>query len=134
MAPPVAPVQAIRHEAQATPAHADDRIDYGSEIELPTPTRDVVRPAPVAATPVSEPVTTPAVSSEAIRSVPLPRPSAVMSRPSLAPEPVAPAPVAPANADVVTSSEVRQIVVPVSLPPGGRYEIVIKLQIDTEAA
>jgi hypothetical protein len=31
------------------------------------------------------------------------------------------------------AAEVRQIVVPVSLPPGGRYEIVIKLQIDTEA-
>ena len=30
--------------------------------------------------------------------------------------------------------EVRNIVVPVSLPPGGRYEIVIRLHIDTQAA
>ncbi len=141
MAPPVAPVQAIRHEAQATPvAHANDRIDYGSELELPTPSREITRPAPPAPAPVSEPVTTSAATSDALRSVPLPRPSATMQRPSLAPEPtsnaserMASVPRVTPNADAVTSGEVRQIVVPVSLPPGGRYEIVIKLQIDTEA-
>ena len=131
LAPPVAPVQAIRNEAHATPvAHSNERIDYGSEIELPTPVREIER----LAAPVSSPVTTAATSSEAIRSVPLPRPSATMARPSLAPDRAPTASLPTPNVEPTTNSDVRQIVVPVTLPPGGRYEIVIKLQIDTEAA
>lgn len=134
MVPPVAPVQAMRQEAQATPGRgSSDRIDYGSEIELPTPVREVIASAPVTPTPVSEPVTTSAVSSEALRSVPLPRPSSMLSRPSLSSEPAPSVTKPTTNAESPASGEVRQIVVPVSLPPGGRYEIVIKLQIDTEA-
>ena len=131
LAPPVAPVQAIRNEAHATPvAHSNERIDYGSEIELPTPVREIER----LAAPISSPVTTAAASSEAIRGVPLPRPSATMARPSLAPDRAPTASLPTPNVAPTTNSDVRQIVVPVTLPPGGRYEIVIKLQIDTEAA
>jgi signal recognition particle receptor subunit beta len=137
---PVAPVQAIRSEAQGTPAPVagsdTSRYDYGEEIDLPSPPRDGARPAPAV---VSEPVTTTASAHEAMRSVPLPRPSATMPRPAMTPSPAAPAPVsvnshpahtAPAAAAV---SEVKQIVVPVKLPPGGSYEIIIKLQLDTNA-
>ena len=137
---PVAPVQAIRNEAQASPAPvaANDtsRYDYGEEIDLPSPPRDAARPAPAV---VPEPVTTTASAHEAMRSVPLPRPSASMPRPAMAPSPAAPAPAAPnshhahAAGGTKSSTEVQQIVVPVRLPPGGTYEIIIKLQLDTNA-
>lgn len=141
-APPVAPVQAIRHEAQATPAPAPveatdtSRYDYGEEIDLPSPSRDTTRPAP---TVVPEPVTTTAAVHEAMRSVQLPRPSGTMPRPAMTamPSAVQPAPislpVAAPSAATPGAGEVRQIVVPVKLPPGGTYEIVIKLQLDTNA-
>ncbi len=145
-APPVAPVQAIRHEAQATPApvasNDTSRYDYGEEIDLPSPSRDTTRPAPAV---VPAPVTTSASVHEAMRSVQLPRPSGTMPRPAIAPSPAAtetvmapvttPAPVTPAPIAEAphATTEVKQIVVPVKLPPGGTYEIVIKLQLDTNA-
>ena len=77
-APPQAPVQAIRHEAQVTPAPAATtepvRIDYGEEIDLPAMNRDLSRPALQA---VPEPAPAPVAPSEVMRSVPLPRPAAV---------------------------------------------------------
>ena len=146
--PAVAPVQAIRQEAQATPAPVaagdTSRYDYGEEIDLPSPSREVTRPAP-AVTP--EPVTTSASVHEAMRSVQLPRPSGTMPRPAFSLAPTEPSPVqmptmtattpsipstlVPAGTPVQAASAVQQIVVPVKLPPGGSYEIVIKLQLDT---
>jgi mutual gliding-motility protein MglA len=103
--PPPAPVQAIRHEVQATPEpilNDSDRVDYGTEIELAPPVHAVEStpvepalpetlavpssfhtptPAPVEST--TESVTTPAVASEAIRSIPLPRPSSSFARPEV---------------------------------------------------
>ena len=118
MAPPQAPLQAIRREAQATTAAAQDanpmRIDYGTELELPSVGQS------------AEPV------AEAPRPIPLPRPSAALKRPG-GPAPV-PAPrggVETAEADGPTETRVREIVVPVKLPPGARYEVVIRLQLDT---
>jgi hypothetical protein len=109
MAPPQAPVQAIRREAQATPGDANPmRIDYGTELELPG-ANEAPSPSTVSAGPVHDNV----------RAIPLPRPSSALKRPS------GPAP-APAARAV-------EIVVPVKLAPDARYEIVIKLQIDTTA-
>jgi signal recognition particle receptor subunit beta len=114
-APPQAPGTAIRREAQATPAPiADARIDYGVELELGEP-----RSGPVPQ-PRAETVTTGA-AAEAIRGVPLPRPSGSMPRPTR-----------PASENGVDEANaLRQIVVPVKLPPGGNYEIVIRLELDT---
>jgi signal recognition particle receptor subunit beta len=116
MAPPQAPLQAIRREVQATTAAGPDanpmRIDYGTELELPT-----------VAGPV-EPV------AEAPRAIPLPRPSSSVKRPG-------PAPVTAPRGGVETAevaepeTRVREIVVPVKLAPGARYEVVIRLQLDT---
>ncbi len=133
--PQVAPVQAIRQESQVTPepvaTGATSRYDYGEEIDLPSPLRDVARPAPAV---VPEPAVTSTSAHEGVRSVMLPRPAAAMLRPALAPAvagPVAtPAPESPAPSSTNLQADVRQIVVPVKLPPGGSYEIVIKLQLD----
>ena len=85
-------------------------------------------------------MTTAAAPAEALRNVPLPRPTGAVAQP--APVPVAtvttvaaiPAQAAaPAPAAPDPGAQVRQIVVPVKLPPGARYEIVIKLQLDTTA-
>ena len=129
-APPQAPVQAIRREAQVTPAQAAAdappvRIDYGTEIELPSPG--------VHADAARETVTTTAATAEAMRTLPLPRPSGATKRPAAA---ATPAPARPADTDTPdggAEGQVRQIVVPVKLPPGGRYEIVIRLQLDSAA-
>src|SRR5262249_45514113 len=146
-APPQAPVQAIRREAQATPA-ADSppvRIDYGTEIELPSAGAHGHDPSPP-----KETVTTSPATAEAMRTLPPPRPPAATKRPR-APPPSGPrgapatprpgAPVAsgargaPATLEPETTdggeTQVRQIVVPVKLPPGARYEVVIRLQLDT---
>ena len=139
--PPQAPLQAMRTEAQATPtpvAKESVRIDYGEEIDLPKMAREPERAptrAPVYS--LAEPALPPASPPESLRM-----PSAPASRPALTPTPsvplssAAPARVAaapePANAATPDSAtQVRQIVVPVKLPPGARYEIVIKLQLDT---
>jgi hypothetical protein len=118
MAPPQAPLQAIRREAQATTAAAQDanpmRIDYGTELELPS----AGQPA--------EPV------AEAPRPIPLPRPSTALKRPGgPAPVPVPRGGVETAEANEPTETRVREIVVPVKLAPGARYEVVIRLQLDT---
>jgi signal recognition particle receptor subunit beta len=116
-APPQAPVQAIRREAQATPAAADAnpmRIDYGTELELPV-SGSSVEPA-----------------ADAPRQLQLPRPSSALKRPaSPAPAPAPRAGVETADAEEPTETRVREIVVPVKLPPGARYEVVIRLQLDT---
>jgi hypothetical protein len=125
----------MRHEAQATPAPAASesvRIDYGEEIDLPATSRDLSRPI---LQPTPEPVAVPAAAAEALRSVSLPRHSAPAAPPAASPlaTPIAvattPEPAAPAPSEAGT--QLRQIVVPVKLPPGARYEIVIKLQLDT---
>ena len=117
MAPPQAPVQAIRREAQATPAAADAnpmRIDYGTELELP------VAGAQVEA------------AAEAPRQLQLPRPSSALKRPAgQAPAPAPRGGVETAEPEEAVESRVREIVVPVKLPPGARYEVVIRLQLDT---
>jgi hypothetical protein len=119
-AAPSAPGQAIRREAQASPAPVTDatRIDYGVELELGGP-RDGGSPQARA-----DAVTTAGVATDAIRGVPLPRPSGTMPRPKVE-EHEAP------STDSETSPKLRSIVVPVKLPPGGQYEIVIRLEIDT---
>jgi hypothetical protein len=123
-AAPLAPVQAIRREAQASPAPVSDpggRIDYGVELELGGP-RDV-EPAPKRAESLASGAT-----AEAIKSVPLPRPSGAMPRPKA----VATEPVRESNgSETEGAPAIRQIVVPVKLPPGGNYEIVIRLELDT---
>jgi mutual gliding-motility protein MglA len=132
---PQAPIQAMRHEAHATPGPATSepvRIDYGEEIDLPATSRDLSRPI---LQPTPEPVAVPLAAAEALRSVSLPRPSAPAAphaaTPLAAPTAAAhtPEPAAPASSEALT--QMRQIVVPVKLPPGARYEIVIKLQLDT---
>ena len=127
MAPPQAPVQAIRREAQATSANADGnpmRIDYGTELELPMsgePARVSEQPANAVPAPL-----------------PLPRPSSTLRRPGGQ----APAPAPSSSVETAEAAEpeasasgaqsrVREIVVPVKLPPGARYEVVIRLQLDT---
>jgi hypothetical protein len=139
-AAPQAPIQAMRHEVQATPAPAtveSGRIDYGEEIDLPSASRDLSRPI---LQPTPEPVAVPVAAAEPFRSVALPRPTAATATPaaaSSAPSPQAapvsvaptPEPAAPTHSEAGT--QLRQIVVPVKLPPGARYEIVIKLQLDT---
>ncbi len=127
-AAPPAPVQAIRHEANSTPAPVASepvRVDYGEEIDLPSQPRELARPQLRAA---MEPPAMQTSAAEPMRQVPLPRPAA-------APSPSKPASVATSTPAVAASAPpaeaVRQIVVPVRLPPGGQYEIVIKLQLDT---
>ncbi len=136
--PPAAPGQAIRREAKATPAPVaaeTTRIDYGVELELgdagpasppPEPRAEVLTRA-TAAEAVAK-----AAAVEAMRSVPLPRPSGSMPKPKL--------PANEAARESTNNSEgtereaaplARQIVVPVKLPPGGHYEIVIRLELDT---
>ena len=121
MVPTQAPGQAIRREAQATtPGDANPmRIDYGTELELPSPGD----PAPALELPSSP--------ASGMRSIPLPKPSASLKRPT-GPAPAAsPRAVETAEAEGVTETRVREIVVPVKLPPGARYEVVIRLQLDT---
>ena len=125
MAPPQAPVQAIRREANATSspgAHAADanpmRIDYGTELVLPGDPAGAHGPS--------------ASAPESARPIPLPRPSSAHKRPG---GPVAtPAPAAQ-QGGVETAepaeTRIREIVVPVKLAPGARYEVVIRLQLDT---
>ena len=122
MVPQQAPGQAIRREAHATSAGGEDanpmRIDYGTELELP-----VAGEAPVISS---------ASPSEAVRTFQLPRPSTALKRPGGTPAAapqrgIAEAPAAGAAAE----TRVREIVVPVKLPPDARYEIVIRLQLDT---
>ncbi len=147
--PVMAPLQAIRQESLSSPEPAPAPV---FEIERSTPPRI---PATLHVEPqVPEPVTTSASTDEPFRSMPLPRPSGLVTRPTLvpestpegtptfeAPEPVVtplatvtPLPVTPVTTPTTDEVEVRHIVVPVQLPPGGRYEIVIKLQIDTQQA
>ena len=132
---PQAPVQAIRHEAQATPAPLASepvRIDYGEEIDLPAPSRDSSRPGLQAA---PDAVTAPIAQLEPMHSVPQARPVAVQAQVAQAPVITSAASVPTPEPSATPSSDagtqVRQIVVPVKLPPGARYEIVIKLQLDT---
>ena len=180
MAPPPAPVQAIRHEVQATPEPVTPEPVF--EVETPAAPRipATLHVEPTVNEPIQTPVTTSAASDDAFRAMPLPRattslprptlvppfeatpaqesleivnetaarPSTVLPRPTLVPlrdtTPTTPEPSVTAFATVTPIAsptpvaahdvEVRNIVVPVSLPPGGRYEIVIRLQIDTQAA
>jgi len=121
-APPQAPAQLIRQEAQTTrgPSPSDStpmRIDYGTELELPR-----LQGESQAGT-----------GDEPVRAVPLPRPSGSVKRPGTATAASggksAPAAVETPGPDT-SDAEPRQVVVPVKLPPGGRYEIVIRLLVD----
>ena len=118
---PQAPVQAIRREAQATSASDDAnpmRIDYGTELELPAPG--------------DAPLISSASTSDAVRTLQLPRSSAALKKPGGAPAPAAPRSIVDTSeASAHGESRVREIVVPVKLPPDARYEIVIRLQLDT---
>jgi signal recognition particle receptor subunit beta len=129
MAPPQAPVQAIRREAHVTGHSSADanpmRIDYGTELELPVSGE---------ATGSHEPAITSGSTSEAVRAIQLPRPSSSLKRPG------GPAPAGAPRGGLETAetadtdappSRVREIVVPIKLPPDARYEIVIRLQLDT---
>lgn len=154
-APPVAPVQAIQHEAHSTPAPLsgsdESRIDYGREIELPgsipalAPSAPSAPPvfAPQASAPAPAPqpvsVATPAAPSPAFASVaaaPAPVASAPGAQPAPAPVAAAPATVqrieATAVATTSANGEVAQVVVPVKVLKGGTYEIVIKLQLEVQ--
>ena len=123
MVPTQAPGQAIRREAHATSAGDANpmRIDYGTELELPAPGD----PAPALELPSS--------GASGMRSVPLPRPSSALKRPASPAQPAGVRGVETAEAEDATETRVREIVVPVKLPPGARYEVVIRLQLDTTA-
>jgi len=127
MAPPQAPVQAIRREAHATSADANPmRIDYGTELELPAAGQ-----APL----THEPAISHAETTEAVRTLQLPRPSSALKRPvaAAAPAPSGRGMMETADAGGASEHRIREIVVPVKLPPDARYEIVIRLQLDTNA-
>ena len=112
-APPTAPGHAIRREAQATPPPVEDtRIDYGTELELPAPSSRDGNAAPASSK-----------GSEGSRQATLSRPSATSAKAVSATE----------TQDQMDSASpiARQIVIPVKLPPGGHYEIVIRLELDT---
>ena len=118
-APPTAPVQALRRESQAGQELGTSRLDYGTELELPAPgarvSHESVSPRP--GTAVTE------AATDATRNMPLPRPSGSMPRVTQPGD----------EAADQSSPRARQIVVPVKLPPGGHYEIVIRLELDTNA-
>ena len=129
-APPQAPAQLIRHEAQTThaPAGSDSpsvRIDYGTELELP---RLQGEGSPKDATSAS-------ATGEAGRGVPTARPSTAMRRPTGPSSPAGPrAPSMVAETSqpgVADDGQTRQVVVPIKLPPGAKHEIVIRIQLDT---
>jgi len=129
--PAIAPVQAIRREAQATPpppAPEPVRIDYGTELDLP---------ALGAHGAVGSPLRVPAPPPAAVAAAE-PAPPEVAT-PAPAPAVHAPAARAPAAAEPSTpgrdssAPRARELVIPVKLPPGSHYEIVIRLQIDTTA-
>jgi signal recognition particle receptor subunit beta len=107
-APPTAPAQAIRREAQETaPAPAEPapaRLDYGTELEFTSggPKGPALARATEAAAPAPS---APPAASPATRPAP--------------------------DGSSVATTHARQIVVPVKLPPGGQYEILIRLEIDT---
>ena len=119
--PPTAPVQAIRREAKETqPAPlGTEKFDYGTELELPavTPSRDGSG-SPSSSRPDSSMAS---ASLETARHAP--RAASTSPRGTPAGE----------SHDHVdgASGRTRQIVVPVKLPPGGHYEIVIRLELDT---
>lgn len=125
-APPVAPVQAIAHEAASTPAPAADggRIDYGREIELPgslsgTPVNRIAEPAPVTVA-----ASAPAAQPQA----------AAAPKPVAAPAAAAPQPTAlRVDTGAVPESNVTPLVVPVRLAPGASYEIVLRIEVDKAA-
>ena len=106
--PATAPVQAIRREAQQEPADApigSARFDYGTELELPAVTpRDGASNR----------------SQGLASSAPEARTTAVVRA-------------AGQEQSDGAGQMARQIVVPVKLPPGGHYEIVIRLELDTHA-
>jgi signal recognition particle receptor subunit beta len=137
MAPPQAPGQAIRREAQVTtapvsafPEQPAVKIDYGTELELPNAS---VTPAPEKSS-TRDAVTTSASASDPVRTVPLPRQAA-------APKQAPPHTTSGSTRGTIvdtrrgddesTAVPPREVVVPVKLPPGGVYEIVIRLQLDT---
>ncbi len=132
--PATAPVQAIRREAQATPpppAPEAVRIDYGTELDLPALGTHGA---------VGQPQRMPATPPAAVAAVAPPEPAPFqVESPDRAPAaaapaagvPVAAAPSAPGRDGV--APQARELVVPVKLPPGSHYEIVIRLQIDTTA-
>jgi len=109
--PPSAPVQSIRREAHATPPEVEAepaRYDYGTELDLSFGPRDVLAPATTAAPPAPRP-------TPGARHVSSP-PNSEAVHASDTPAPLA-----------------RELVIPVKLPAGARYEIVIRLQLDTTA-
>ena len=102
-----APVQAMRREAQeqADAPIGSARFDYGTELELPAPSaRDGSGSKARAETATA--------AAPEVRHVSTPRA------------------ITPEHSDGV-GHMARQIVVPVKLPPGGHYEIVIRLELDT---
>jgi len=104
--PPTAPAQAIRREAQETaPGSAEPaRLDYGTELEFMNSGAKGPALARATETPATAATTAPA-AAPAARSAP--------------------------DGPAAAGSHARQIVVPVKLPPGGQYEIVIRLELDT---
>src|SRR5262249_3421448 len=125
-APAQAPVQAIRTEAKAAspkPAGEPVRVDYGDELDLPTAGRETLRGADAFAISAAPP--------EPARGAPVARPARVPARTAPATAPVTTAPVPGPEAAADPDAQVRQIVVPIKLPAGARYEIVLRLQLDT---
>jgi len=129
-APPQAPAQLIRNEAQTTrgPASQDSqvvRIDYGRELELPS----------LEGKKTDAPAGPSGSATGAAPGVP-PRPSGAVKRPSTAATTGGSrtgAVATEAHQGAGDVSEPRAIVVPVKIPPGGRYEIIIKLELDTSS-
>src|SRR5262249_44072899 len=111
------------------PASEPVRVDYGEELDLPAAGREPVR--------VEEAFASSAAAAEPARSLPEPIRSHPAARPAPALPRSVPAAVAlgspPEPESAGDETQTRQIVVPVKLPPGTRYEIVIRLQLDTTA-
>ena len=150
-APPVSPVQAIRHEAASTAAplpSGDEKIDYGREIELPGSFPAAVnripepQPAQVAAPAPHSPA--PSIQAQPVHAsafptrAPISQPTqlAAAMQTALAPAPVAVASAAlhvdtnPTPSSNGANQAAQQVVVPVTLAPGGTYEIVLRIQVE----
>lgn len=151
-APPVSPVQAIRHEVASTPAplpSGDEKIDYGREIELPgsfpAAVNRISEPqmAPAAGPVVNSPApsiqTQPVQASAFPSSAPISQPTQMGAAMQTA---AAPAAVAVATAahlvdtnptpssNGANQAAPQQVVVPVKLTPGGTYEIVLRIEVE----
>ena len=138
-APPIAPVQSIRHEALSTPASIasgnDTKIDYGREIELPGS-------VPALQSPPSIQPASGVMHSPPSLLAPVPVEIGASSSSAAAQPQRAAAPLAAAQSgqqveatvqvgEASSNSQPIPLVVPVKLTKGGTYEIILRITLDT---